>query len=711
MSYRRSLTRTALFALAYSAAVLLGRQTAVGPDGVGLAWPAAGVSAVWFCAQRRARARWADVVALPAALVATTAVTTTPAPNVALGFGIAGVTQAMVFSRLLSWWRPNLWGAGGTEPLHRSRDLWGFLGAAVGASFCGAGLGVANERIFYGSLDWTHFTLYLTRHTASILIFGSAGVLAGSALAGFRDRHGSVGGWWRHHMRTLAGTPPWRIAEYLVIVAGTTCAYMIGFGNAAHLPLAFPLLSWTVLVAIRLSTPFLLLHNTVIAGIAVHYTIAGTGPFARVADPLTQGILVQLFLVLVTVVGLALALARDERNVLLAELAAEKAELAREKTELAAQQMLAAAHADLLAAIIDSMADGLAVIEPDGRVSLRNPAFGQLLGGSGHPEADSRFGLFRLDGTRYGDDDLGYLRALARHDVPERDALIRRPGTPDGRIVRTTATPLLRRDGTRSTVVLLHDVTAERRHRDELTNFAGVIAHDLLNPLASVDGWTTAAADALSDLPAHPSLDQALADLTRSGRAAARMRGLIDGLLAYATAREAALAPAPVDLAGVVADIAEARTDAAGAVGALEPRFTIGELPPVQVDPVLLRQLLDNLIGNAIKYTAAGTRPALTITAHRDGNMVEIRIADNGIGIPKGQHDAIFGNFHRAHGDSGYHGTGLGLAICKRIVERHHGTITATDNPDGGSCFILSLPAALDTAAPTVLRPRMTLPQ
>src|SRR4029077_7243425 len=123
-------------------------------------------------------------------------------------------------------------------------------------------------------------------------------------------------------------------------------------------------------------------------------------------------------------------------------------------------------------------------------------------------------------------------------------------------------------------------------------------------------------------------------------------------------------------------------------------------LPPVQADPVLLRQLLDNLIGNAIKYTAAGTTPALTITAHRDGPMIEIRIVDNGIGIPEGQHDAIFGNFHRAHPSEGYQGTGLGLAICRRIVERHHGTIVAPDNPGGGTCFIFTVPAALPALAP-----------
>ncbi|HWS32088.1 MAG TPA: ATP-binding protein, partial [Actinoplanes sp.] len=109
-------------------------------------------------------------------------------------------------------------------------------------------------------------------------------------------------------------------------------------------------------------------------------------------------------------------------------------------------------------------------------------------------------------------------------------------------------------------------------------------------------------------------------------------------------------------------------------------------------DLPLIRQLLDNLIGNAIKYTAPGVTPVLTIDADA-GEEVTVRITDNGIGIPAGQHDKIFSDFHRAHADSGFAGTGLGLSICRRIVRRHGGTIGVTDNPDGGSCFTFHLPA------------------
>ncbi|TQS39790.1 sensor histidine kinase, partial [Cryptosporangium phraense] len=116
---------------------------------------------------------------------------------------------------------------------------------------------------------------------------------------------------------------------------------------------------------------------------------------------------------------------------------------------------------------------------------------------------------------------------------------------------------------------------------------------------------------------------------------------------------------------------------------------------PVHADPVLARQLLDNLIGNAIKYTAADALPHVSIRTTRAGDgMVEVEVTDNGIGIPAGQHEAIFANFHRAHPGAQYTGTGLGLAICRRIVERHGGAITAADNPSGGSRFTFTLPAA-----------------
>jgi signal transduction histidine kinase len=247
-------------------------------------------------------------------------------------------------------------------------------------------------------------------------------------------------------------------------------------------------------------------------------------------------------------------------------------------------------------------------------------------------------------------------------------------------------------------VVVFHDVTAERRERDELASFAGVVAHDLLNPLTVIDGWSEALLEEARDgTPVDPETQ--VQRLDRIQRAAQRMQHLISDLLAYTTARDLTINPVRVDLAAVASDVARARVDASRVRDLPEPLITIEpDLPPVLAEPVLLRQVVDNLIGNAVKYVAAGVRPEIEVRARRTdgegGQLVEIEISDNGIGIPHGQHDQVFDSFHRAHKD-GYRGTGLGLSIVKRIVERHGGTASARDREGGrGTTMTVSFPAA-----------------
>ncbi|GIE82447.1 hypothetical protein Aph02nite_83970 [Actinoplanes philippinensis] len=632
--YRSSLVRTVCFALAYAAACYAGRRLVL-VGNHNLAWPAAGVAVVWFCAHRRAPTRHLDMALLTLILGVTNWRTGTSAAVGAVA-GLVGLVQALVFLRLWRRRSPHLWGAGGTEPLRSPRDLWDLLRTGFTATIAASVVSLVGRGLVTGSFPVTVTAMSVARHTASILIIGSAGICAGAALS--RRAAG----------RRRAPVAPRRIAEIAGIGTLSIALHVAVFAYEPQFPVSFALLGISVLVGVRLATPWVLLHNLVISVVALRYTLLGYGPFAHVGDVPLRAVVVQLFVTLVALVGLALALGREERNMLLNALAQEK---------------------DLLTAIIDAMPDGLAVIGPDDRVTVRNPAVAGMLGA-----------------------DPARLRALAEQDTAGADIVVNRPGEPESRIVHVTATALPHPDGTHSAVVLFHDVTAERRHRDELTSFAGVVAHDLLNPLTSVDGWTSAAMESLEDAPDHPSVGEAYTDLTRVTRSSARMRGLIDGLLAYATTREATVTPAPVDLAEVAADIALARTDAAVAAGDPAPRFTIGALPPVRADQVLVRQLLDNLIGNAVKYTAPGVIPVVRITAEDDDGMVAVRIVDNGIGIPPGQHEAIFGNFHRAHAGGDYHGTGLGLTICKRIVERHGGTITAVDDPGGGSCFTFTLP-------------------
>jgi signal transduction histidine kinase len=682
------LTRTAAFAAVYVAATLAGRMTIMHGTSLSMVWPAAGVAVVWFCAQRRARTWRIDVTAF-SAITLVVNVATGAGVVLALAFVVANLVQAGVFVHLMSRWRPHLWGAGGTDGLRGPRDLWALLAAGFTATVSGALIGPTAVWLTTGTYSVSTTAVWLVRNTASMLLIGAVGLSFGHALATWHRQYGSIRLGWAHAAGVLARTPRWRLAEYAGLALFSTAAYLAGFAYAEGLPIAFTLIGLTVWAATRLATPFVVLHDLAVGTIVVLFTLHGNGPFAGITSDPMRAFVAQLFVAMVAVVGLALALGRDERRALLIELAADK-------EDLAAAREQASQRADLLHAIIDSMADGLSVTDADGHVVLRNPAAVSLLGETGNPTSGNQDGFFRLDGTPLTANDLP--QAIAEAGDAGSDILVRKPRVADERILHLKATTAPDSHGQTSTVLIYTDVTAERRQRDELAGFAGVVAHDLLNPLFTVQGWTTAADEILDELAGQPIVEQARDNLRRVSRAATRMGLLINDLLAYTTTRDATLVSVRVDVADVVTDIVHARTDAAAVAGDPVPQFTIGRIDAVHADAVLVRQLLDNLIGNAIKYTAPEVIPHLTITSTINDGAVQVSIADNGIGIPAGQHEAIFGNFHRAHRTDGYAGTGLGLAICKRIIERHGGTITATNNPGGGSRFTFSLPVAQTSA-------------
>ncbi|GAA2592095.1 hypothetical protein GCM10010399_23340 [Dactylosporangium fulvum] len=663
--------RTAAWALLYLAATLAGRLTIMDGTSLSLVWPAAGVSVLWFSAQRGRRLRWADPIVLTVITVAVNTATGAPLA-LACCFVVANLAQVYVFLAVFRRLCPHLWGAGGEEQFSRSVDLWRLLVAAGVAAATSTMIGPTAVWFSTGHVAWSEAAVWFTRNAVSILLISVAGMRLGHHLA--------TG--WRFH---LAG--PLRIVEYAALIVCSVTAYIVGFALNHGLPLAFPLLAVTVWAALRLHTTFVVFHDLCLGTLAILFTLHGEGPFAGITAHPTRALVAQAFVGMVAIVGLSIALGRDERAALLEQLtAAGKA---------------AAAQARLLTTIVDSMSDGLAVVRADGRWIMRNPAAAALLGGvtseNDHVAAPDRYGLFHPDGTPLPPEEMAHHQALAGHAVRNREMLVRNPGVPEGRVVSVSATalPAAGPDDEGGAVVVFHDVTAERRHRDELSSFAGVVAHDLLNPLTTIDGWAETLDDALRLMPDHPAVREAEDSLSRINRASARMRHLINDLLAYTTARNATIAPVEVVLRDLVVDVTTARGDLAAAAGTPPPQFTIGRLFDVRADPVLLRQLFDNLIGNAVKYTAPGVIPRITISSEYDAaGIVRVEIADNGIGIPPGHHDAIFTNFHRAHRSSGYAGTGLGLAICKRIVERHGGTIMATDNEAGGSRFVFTLPSA-----------------
>ncbi|MGW4945062.1 sensor histidine kinase [Actinoplanes sp. NPDC004185] len=243
-----------------------------------------------------------------------------------------------------------------------------------------------------------------------------------------------------------------------------------------------------------------------------------------------------------------------------------------------------------------------------------------------------------------------------------------------------------------ATTALLHDIRRReaveqqlRQRETELVGFAGIVAHDLRSPLARITGY----ADFLREEAAARLDPQHREFLERLYGGAQRMQTLIDDLLDYATAENRTLNTTTVDLKALADDIAQERLSGAQQSDTL---IVVDPLPVVPGDATLLRQVLDNLIGNAVKYTAEGHQPYVRISSRPEGDAVRIDVADRGIGIPEDQRDTVFTAFARAAGSEGYPGTGLGLAIVARIVERHGGRAGVDDNPGGGSRFWFTLP-------------------
>ncbi|WP_165449437.1 sensor histidine kinase [Krasilnikovia cinnamomea] len=585
--------------------------------------------------------------------------------------------------------RPHLWGAGGVERLRTLQDLWGLLGAAIVAAAAGSVSAMAGVWVATGAHHWLLLTVTFTRSVSSIVVVLPLAVCLGHAVTCYRQQRGSLSGWASAIVAALARTPRRRLGEYVIVAVCTTTMYAVVSFPGRTLPLTYLLMAVAVWAGARLSTGYVAFSNLVQATVAMVLTMHGLGPFSTVQTLELRAMVGHGFVLVAAVVGLALALSRDEAAALSRSLRAEQAALAVERDRHARR-------ARLMSAIVDSMADGLLVIDQRDRVLLHNPAARTLMGVQFEREArvdTASWGVADIDGTPITQEEVAHARALAGEQALERDVLVRNATVPEGRVLHVRATALHLNPAEVQAVLLFHDVTAERRQRDELATFAGVVAHDLLNPLTTIEGWSEACQDILAGLPDQPDVTQARSAVARVNNTAQRMRLLIQDLLAYTTARNSEITAEEVDLAALARDVAAARIDTATASNALVPRFDIGDLVPVLADRVLVRQLLDNLVSNAVKYTAPGTTPEVSVRTVREEGTVTVTLTDNGIGIPAGQHLAIFQRFHRAHATAGYSGTGLGLSICSRIVERHGGTIHVEDNPTGGSRFVFTLPA------------------
>lgn len=356
----------------------------------------------------------------------------------------------------------------------------------------------------------------------------------------------------------------------------------------------------------------------------------------------------------------------------------------------------------LLNGILDRISDGVGVIDEEGVFLVHNPAAKAMLGVDAEPDGidgwQQHYGIFRPDGmTEFPLEELPLVRALAGESTDRVEMVIRNAARPEGSLLSVSGRPL-DVDGRRGAIAVFHDITEVREREGDLTAFAGIVAHDLKNPLTVIAAHAEMAHDALEPaVPHSPEAREASASIERVSAGVVRMRRLIDDLLAYTTARDAALKPQPLDLNALVGEVVAERVNHL----ATRPDIYVGPLPWAQADPALLRHVLDNLIGNALKYVQPGRTPKVDVSASPAGpGWVRIEVADRGIGVPDADKPYVFESFHRAHSGQYYGGTGLGLAICRRVVDRHGGSITVVDNPGGGSRFSFTVPGAPIPAEP-----------
>ena len=225
-----------------------------------------------------------------------------------------------------------------------------------------------------------------------------------------------------------------------------------------------------------------------------------------------------------------------------------------------------------------------------------------------------------------------------------------------------------------------------RRSNAELEQFAYVASHDLQEPLRKIQAF----GDLLSTKHGAVLPEEGRSYVGKMQASAGRMSRLIDDLLSYSRVTTHAKPFTQVNLAETVRDVVDDLELRAEKVGG---RVEVGDLPRVEGDAIQLRQLFQNLIGNALKFHRPGVPPIVRVTAERVADGWVLSVADNGIGFEERHAGRIFQVFQRLHGRDEYEGTGVGLAICRKIVDRHGGTITADGRPGVGATFVVTLPA------------------
>lgn len=615
-------------------------------------WPPGGVgfvllSTVWFAGRRVLTA----TLAVMLGVFALTAVTMDYAPHVAVWLALTGVAQPV----LMMWLYRRRLEHSGWAP-ESPHEVGALLFAAVSSSLL---LGVVGGFPFLTPDDLPSKVLlwWVLRNTVFCFIGGATFMVM------FYGRRS-----------TILPASSWLNRIGLL---GTAVLCVYGTYYDPSLPLSWLLIVpsvWGGLTLTVRGTAYLAITVALIAS-ALTYLPQNQFGYGGI---LPASSIVDLLVIASTTFALLLTLMRQQRGELIHELDRKGAESETQR--------------QMLETVFNSMTDGVIIVD-DFEVTMYNSAARQLLGRpipTGRPESwAGTFDLYDAQGAALDDHTLreGLFIPDGTAHAKTMEVLV---GQGDSAKILDLSAQPLGSATERSTIVLMHDATAQRARLRELSNFAGMVAHDLRGPLTVLDGWLEVAQEGEDD--EGILVEDAVAKARDSSK---RMRQVIEDWLNHAVVQNGQLRRDAVKLEEVTSEIVDSRR-ASWADGDDEPRFLLDLAHSVEADPGLLRQLLDNLVGNAIKYTAADQAPWVQISSERDAEpgWVRVNVVDRGIGIPEGQEELIFEEFHRGPVEGRSEGTGLGLALTRRIVSLHGGQLTARRNPEGGSTFTFTLPEA-----------------
>jgi PAS domain S-box-containing protein len=372
-------------------------------------------------------------------------------------------------------------------------------------------------------------------------------------------------------------------------------------------------------------------------------------------------------------------------------------------TELKARERQLTEQTAVMRTLIENMDQGITLVDHNLKLATCNERFLELLelpaelGKPGTPFAE----LVRYNAMRgeYGECDIEKITRermeQAKQFTPHRVERTRPNGkvleirglpVPGGGFV-TTYTDITER---RVSSSKLEELAAElKRSNAELEEFAYVASHDLQEPLRMVSMYVQLLSRRYSG-----KLDKEAEEFIHFAKdGAQRMSRLITDLLDYSRLGKRGQPFAPVDLDDAHK---QAMENLRLVIADNKAEIICESLPRVMGDAGQLVRLLQNLIGNALKYRRSDIAPKISILNKKIADKWHVTVSDNGIGIDSAHYERIFQVFQRLHPHGSYEGTGIGLAICKKIVERHGGEIWVESTPGKGSAFNFSIPAIPD---------------